>query len=388
MSKNRTLREGIDKLVVNEPFLPPLEEYIDILSSIWRRKILTNNGPLVSELEVRLANYLDVRYVSVFANGFLALMSALRVLGLKGEIITTPFSFIATSNAIQCSGNQSIFCDVRHEDLTINHELIENMINKRTVAILPVHIYGNPAHVCEIQKIAERHKLKVIYDAAHAFGVKQDDQTILNFGDISVLSFHATKVFNTFEGGAVVCHDEDTKKKLDQIKNHGLVDNNSAISFGLNCKMNELQAAMGLIQLKYIDKRIKRLEEISKLYHKHLDMIPGLHFLGHEDTVKYNYSYFPIFIDERVTFISRNLLLEKLRDYEIYARDYFHPLISDLPPYKNNAPLHNSMELSIARDYSSRVICLPIHSELTNKNIKYICATILEIILNFQNPRL
>lgn len=351
------------KIYVTQPSLPPLEEFTEYLKQIWESKILTNNGPFHSQFEKELADYLGVKYLSLFANGTLALVTALQALRITGEVITTPFSFVATTHSLWWNNIRPVFVDIEPEFFTLNPEKIEAVITPQTTAILPVHVYGNPCRIDEIQKIADTYGLKVIYDAAHAFGVKINGNSILNFGDLSILSFHATKVFNTIEGGAIVCHDEKTKKRIDFLKNFGFAGETTVIEPGINAKMNELQAAYGLLQLKYVGKYIARRKEIAELYRKELSGVKGIRILCDIEGVDHSYTYFPVFIDEKLCGESRDALYERLKKDNIYSRRYFYPLISQFPTYRGLASAKPE-NLPRATKVADQVICLPVYPEL------------------------
>src|SRR5659263_379349 len=281
-------------IYVTQPALPPLEEFTELLKQIWDNKILTNNGPFHQQFEKELANYLGVKYISVFANGTLALMTALQALRITGEVITTPFSFVATTHSLWWNNIKPVFADIESNTFNLDPEKVEAAITPQTTAIMPVHVYGNPCNLDALQKIADTYGLKLIYDAAHAFGVKVNGNSVLNYGDLSILSFHATKVFNTIEGGAIICQDEKTKKRIDFLKNFGFADEVTVIEPGINAKMNELQAAYGLLQLKYVDENISKRKTITELYREKLTDIPGVKFLNDMKDVDHTYSYFPI----------------------------------------------------------------------------------------------
>ncbi|MDH6355290.1 dTDP-4-amino-4,6-dideoxygalactose transaminase [Dysgonomonas sp. PH5-45] len=351
------------KINVTQPCLPPLEEFIPYLEKIWDSKWLTNNGPLHQQLEKELADYLGVKYISLFSNGTLALISALQALNIQGEVITTPFSFVATSHSLWWNKITPVFVDIEPEYLNLDPNKIEAAITPRTTAIMPVHVYGNPCQVDKIQKIADKHNLKVIYDAAHAFGVEKNGISILNYGDLSILSFHATKVYSTIEGGAIVCHSDEMKHHLDNLKNFGFRGETVVEEPGINAKMNEVQAAYGLLQLKYVDGFIERRKEITEQYRALLNDIPGIRFLNDMADVKHGYSYLPILVDEAKYGMSRDNLYEKLKEHNIFSRRYFYPLISDFEPYRelSSAKAEN---LPIATQIASKVICLPIYKDL------------------------
>ncbi len=371
------MKKAEQKIFVTQPVLPPLEEFTELLKDIWERKWLTNNGIYHQQFEKALAEYLDVPYISLFSNGTLALISALQVLNITGEVITTPYSFVATTHALWWNNIKPVFVDIEPEFGNIDPLKIEAAITPKTTAILAVHVYGNPCEMNEIQEIASRYGLKVIYDAAHAFGVKQGGKSILKFGDLSVLSFHATKVFNTIEGGAIVCHDEKTKKRIDYLKNFGFENETSVVAPGINAKMNEIQAAYGLLQLKSVESLIKRRKEISVYYKEQLELVKGLRMLQEPKSLEYNFAYFPIFIDKNEYGMSRDDLYEKLKENNIYGRRYFYPLISQFPTYRGLDSSHPD-NLPVATKLTEEVICLPIYSELTNTSVR----RILRIITN------
>ncbi|MCF6271069.1 MAG: DegT/DnrJ/EryC1/StrS family aminotransferase [Melioribacteraceae bacterium] len=360
-----------DKIFVNQPTLPELEEFIPLLEEIWESKNLTNMGKFHQELEKKLCEFLDVKYISLFANGTLALIAALQVMRISGEVITTPYSFVATTHALKWNGISPVFCDIEPNTYNLDPSKIENLITPKTTAIVPVHIYGNPCDVNKIEEIADIYGLKVIYDSAHAFGVKLKNESILNFGDLSVLSFHATKIFNTFEGGAIICHDEKTKKRIDYLKNFGFANETTVIAPGINAKMNEMQAAIGLLQLKNVETNIQKRKKIAELYRNNLCNQNGITCIHEIDEVNHNYGYFPIFIDKDKFGISRDELYYKLRDNNIFARRYFYPLISQFQPYKGLESA-NSENLPIATKVTEQVISLPIYADLKNKDAERI----------------
>ena len=363
-----------NKIYVTQPDLPPLEDFIPYLQEIWDRKILTNGGPYHQELEKELCSFLGVKYISLFTNGTIALVTALQALRITGEVITTPYSFVATAHSLLWNGIKPVFVDIDPITLNIDPSKIESVITPQTTAIMPVHCYGQPCDVDSIQKIADNYNLKVIYDAAHAFGVTINDGSILNFGDLSVLSFHATKVFNTFEGGAIICSDAKTKSRIDNLKNFGFIDETTVVAPGINGKMSELNASFGLLQLKSVDQAIEKRKHIDQRYRDALSNIPGITCLEERVSFKPNYSYFPILVESNYP-LSRDDLYLKLKENEIYARRYFYPLISDFPMYKS-MPSAKKENLPVAIAASAKVLCLPIYPSLTvesqNKVIKII----------------
>jgi len=365
----------MNKITVTQPCFPPLEEFIPYLQQIWDNKWLTNNGPLHKQLEQELADYLGVKYISLFSNGTLALISALQALNITGEVITTPFSFVATTHSLWWNKITPVFVDIEPEYLNLDPAKIEAAITEKTTAIMPVHVYGNPCKMDEIQLIADKHGLKVIYDAAHAFGVKKDGVSILNQGDLSVLSFHATKVYSTIEGGAIICHDEEMKHHIDNLKNFGFRGELVVEEPGINAKLNEVQAAYGLLQLKYIDGFIAKRKTITELYQTLLKNIEGIHFLPDMEGITHGYSYFPILLDEKVYGMCRDALYDKLKENNIFARRYFYPLISNFEPYHKLASAVPD-NLLVANFAADNVICLPIYVELKEDEIQQICSII------------
>ena len=366
--------DELKNIFVTQPALPDIEEVLPLLKDIWERKILTNSGPLHEQLEKDLAEFLGVKYISLFANGTLALITALQALKVTGEVITTPYSFVATANSLWWNNIKPVFVDIEHRYCNLNPEKIESAITTKTTAIMPVHVYGNPCDVERIQDIADIYGLKVIYDAAHAFGVKLGENSILNYGDLSILSFHATKVFNTMEGGAIISHDEITKKRIDYLKNFGFADEVTVVAPGINSKMNEFQAALGLVQLRHHDNNIEKRKIVNEYYTKRLKGVNGISLLNKKDGVTQNYSYFPIFIDEEEFGISRDELYNKLKSQNIFVRRYFYPIISSFPMYKNHT--YNKI-LTQANTTSKSVICLPIYPELETKQMDRIINVII-----------
>ena len=361
-----------DKITVTQPFLPPLDEFIPYLEDIWKRKWLTNNGYYHQELEKALCEYLKVPFISIFTNGTLPLTVALHTLHITGEVITTPYSFVATSHVLWLNGIKPVFIDVEEETGNLNPKKIEAAITSKTSAILPVHVYGKPCKIDSIQQIADKHGLKVIYDAAHAFGVNQNGKSILTAGDLSTLSFHATKIYNTAEGGALVCKDELTKQQIDRFKNFGFVDETNVAMPGINGKMDEIRAALGLLNLKYIDHVINERKKIADLYRQLLKNVPGISMLEDDPNVQSNYSYFPIFINKKNYGMSRDELYEKLKTNNIYGRKYFYPLISEFPHYCDLNST-NPNNLTVAKKLADNVICLPLYANITLPNIRKIC---------------
>jgi dTDP-4-amino-4,6-dideoxy-D-glucose transaminase len=358
---------------VTQPNLPPLEEFLPYLEEIWKNKILTNNGPFHQQLEKALCSYLGVEHLALFTNGTIALVTALQALRITGEVITTPYTFVATAHSLLWNNIKPIFVDIDPKTCNLDPARIEEAITPHTTAILPVHCYGNPCAVDSIQKIADTYGLKVIYDAAHAFGVNYQGKSLLKHGDLSVLSFHATKVFNTFEGGAIVCPDAKTKQRIDYLKNFGFADEVTVTAPGINGKMSEVNAAFGLLQLHHIEKAIIRRKEIEYQYRKKLSNIKGISMLSPPTDTVGNASYFPIFIDKEYP-QTRDQLYDKLKEIGIHGRRYFYPLISDMPMYRGLPSSKTS--LSNAKQISNKVICLPIYPNLANHEIEFITESI------------
>jgi len=359
-------------IFVTRPSMPPLEEFIPYLEKIWENRILTNNGDFHKQLEAELTEYLGVKHIALFCNGTMALLTALQALRITGEVITTPFSFVATAHSLLWNGNIPVFADIDPVTFNITPETIEPVITDKTTAIMPVHVYGTPCDVDGIEKLAGTYGLKVIYDAAHAFGVKKDGVSILNYGDLSVLSFHGTKTFTTFEGGAIVCNDEKTKDRIDKLKNFGFAGETKVIECGVNGKMNEVQAAFGLLYLKYVDSYIEKRKAIASMYRDLLKDVGGMVMLSDIDGVWHNYSYFPILIDKDEYGISRDDVYENLKGKNIYSRRYFYPLITDFPMYKNER-WSDASTLKNAKYISDGVLCLPIYPDLESDTIYDVC---------------
>lgn len=360
------------KITVTAPLLPPLEEFTVYLEDIWQRKWITNNGHYHQELEKALSNYLKVPYISLFTNGTLPLMVALQALRITGEVITTPFSFVATTHSLWWNGIKPVFVDVDPDTGNMDPEKIEAAITSKTTAIMPVHVYGNPCDVSRIQQICDTYGLKLIYDAAHAFGVEINNEPILAYGDMSTLSFHATKIYNTVEGGALVCRDESMKRRIDYLKNFGFADETTVIAPGINGKMDEIRAAYGLLELKYVDQAIAVRKHITEMYREKLNGVEGIHYFEDFTGVKHNYSYFPIFVDAVRFGKSRDTLYYSLQQYNIFGRRYFYPLISEFPTYKGLASAARE-NLPNAHKLAESVICLPISHELNDEDIEQIC---------------
>jgi len=360
-----------ERVFVTSPLLPDLKEFTPYLEEIWRNKWLTNQGPFHEKLEKELGDYLGVQYLNLFSNATLALIVALEALRISGEVITTPYSFVATTHSLWWNNIKPVFVDIEPKTFNIDPNRIEAAITPATTAIMPVHVYGNPCNVKEIERIADIYGLRVIYDAAHAFGVRQNGISVLNYGDLSILSFHATKVYSTVEGGAIICHDAKMKRRIDFLKNFGFADEITVVAPGINAKMNEVQAAFGLLSLKIVDEAIAKRKKIAEIYRKGLTGIPGIDFLPEIPEIQHNYGYFPILVDEQKYGMQRDELYEKMKQHNIYGRRYFYPLISDFPTYRG-FPSAQPGNLPVAVKVALQVICLPMHHELTEEKVKEI----------------
>lgn len=358
-----------DLITVTSPLLPNLDDFYEELKKIWDSKWITNNGSYHKQLEAALAEYLGVPYVSLFTNGTLPLLTALQALRITGEVITTPYSFVATTHSIWWNGCKPVFVDIDPKTGNIDPDKIEAAITPKTTAIMPVHVYGKPCDTQRIQEIADRYGLKVIYDAAHAFGVKVNGESILNAGDMSTLSFHATKVYNTIEGGAMIMHDEKTKKRIDDLKNFGFHDEVTVVAPGINSKMDEMRAAYGLLNLKQVDAAIEARHHVAIKYREALRDVEGITFFDDMEGVRHNYSYFPIFIDAEKYGMTRDELYFKMKDVQVLGRRYFYPLISDFSTYKG-CPGADASNLPNAHKMADRVICLPMHHQLSEYDIE------------------
>ena len=365
-----------NKIQVTKAFLPPMNEYINEIKKIWETNWLTNNGPISIELQNKLQKYLKIKNASLFVNGHCAMEVALKALNLKGEVITTPFTFASTTHAIINNNLRPVFCDIKIKDFTIDENKIEELITDKTSAIIPVHVFGYPCNIKKIEEIAQKYNLKVIYDAAHVFGVEIDGQGIGNFGDISMFSFHATKIFNTIEGGLLATDNEYLRDRFRQIRNFGIIDEEHVGCPGINAKMNEFQAAMGIVNLKYVDYEIEKRKRLTFKYREKLRRINGIRFTEEDQNVKYNYSYFPVIIDEEVLGISRNEIYDKLKKFNIFTRKYFYPLTTDFTAYKEEE--YNN--LVNARYISDRILALPMYGQLREEDIDYIVDSIEKII--------
>lgn len=356
-------------IYVTSPLLPPLDDFISSLKEIWESKILTNNGCFHKKLEEELARYLKVPYLCLFTNGTLPLITALQAMRITGEVITTPFSFVATTHSLWWNGVKPVFVDIDPYTCNLNPDKIEAAITPRTTAIMPVHVYGKPCNIEKIQEIADKYGLKVIYDAAHAFGVEVNGQSILKAGNMSTLSFHATKVYNTLEGGALVVHDEQTKRRIDYLKNFGFANETEVVAPGINSKMDEVRAAFGLLNLKAVDAAIEARHQVAIKYREALRNVAGITFFEDMPGVRHNYSYFPIFVDEKIYGMTRDELYFKMKEHGILGRRYFYPLISNFSTYRG---LESSSpeNLPVATRMANSVICLPLHHTLSESDVE------------------
>lgn len=364
-----------DIITVTSPLLPNLDEFTESLKEIWESKWITNNGQFHQKLEAALAEYLKVPYVSLFTNGTLPLLTALQALRITGEVITTPYSFVATTHALWWNGIKPVFVDIDSSTGNIDPQKIEAAITPRTTAILPVHVYGKPCDTEAIQAIADKYGLKVIYDAAHAFGVEVNGESLLNAGDMSTLSFHATKVFNTIEGGAMVMHDEKTKQRIDYLKNFGFANEIEVVGPGINSKMDEIRSAYGLLNLKQVDAAIAARQKVAVAYREALRNVDGISFWDDMPGVRHNYSYFPIFVDAEKYGMTRDELYMKMKDQGVWGRRYFYPLISEFSTYRG---LESSCpeNLPNAHMMADTVICLPMHHALSDLDVTRIIKTL------------
>lgn len=358
-------------ITVTSPLLPDLDEFHGLLKEIWDSKWITNNGSFHKRLEAALAEYLKVPYVSLFTNGTLPLITALQALRITGEVITTPYSFVATTHALWWNGIKPVFVDIDWKTGCMDPNKIEAAITPKTTAIMPVHVYGKPCDMKAIQDIADKYGLKVIYDAAHAFGVEVNGESVLNAGDMSTLSFHATKVYNTIEGGAMVMHDAKTKQRIDYLKNFGFAGETEVVGPGINSKMDEMRSAYGLLNLKQVDTAIEARHQVAIKYREALKNVEGIEYWDDIPGVKHNYSYFPIFIHEKEYGMTRDELYFKMKEQGILGRRYFYPLISEFSTYRglDSARPEN---LSVAHKMANSVICLPMHHALSETDIERI----------------
>lgn len=364
-------------ITVTSPLLPSLEEFHELLKDVWQKKWITNNGDFHKQLEAALAEYLKVPYVSLFTNGTLPLITALQALRITGEVITTPYSFVATTHALWWNGIKPVFVDIDWKTGCLDPNKIEAAITPKTTAIMPVHVYGKPCDTKAIQDIADKYGLKVIYDAAHAFGVEVNGESILNAGDMSTLSFHATKVYNTIEGGAMIMHDAKTKQRIDYLKNFGFAGETEVVAPGINSKMDEMRSAYGLLNLKQVDAAIEARHQVAIKYREVLRNVDGIEFWDDIPGVKHNYSYFPIFVHQKTYGMSRDELYFKMKEQGVLGRRYFYPLISDFTTYRN-LPSATKENLPVATEMAREVICLPMHHALTEIEIDRILSLIVK----------
>ena len=364
-------------ITVTSPLLPSLDDLMPYLQDIWNRKWLTNNGHFHQELEKALCEYLKVPYISLFTNGTLPLMCALQALRITGEVITTPYSFVATTHSLWWNGIKPVFVDIDPETCNLDPDKIEAAITPKTTAIMPVHVYGKPCDTERIQEIADKYGLKVIYDAAHAFGVEVGGQSILNAGDMSTLSFHATKVYNTVEGGALICHDEQTKKRIDYLKNFGFAGETTVIAPGINGKMDEVRSAYGLVNLRQVDAAIEARHQVVVKYRKALRGVKGIRVMEDMPGVKHNYSYFPIFINAQEYGMTRDELYFKMKENDVLGRRYFYPLISEFSTYRGLESARPE-NLPVAHQIADSVICLPMYHSLTEEDVNRVIEQIVK----------
>ena len=363
-----------EKILVTRSFLPPMEEYINEIKELWDTHWITNMGVKHQILEEKLKEYLNVENITLFTNGHLALEGIIQAMDLKGEVITTPFTFVSTTHAIVRNGLNPVFCDVTYEDYTMNVDKIEELITDKTSAIVPVHVYGNICNYHKIEEIAKKYNLKVIYDAAHAFGETIDGKSVANLGDASMFSFHATKVFNTIEGGAITYKNPDLKEKLDQVKNFGITGPESIESIGGNAKMNEFQAAMGICNLRHVEEEIQKRKKVVKRYIERLSDIRGIKLNSYNKKLKSNYAYFPVLFDGYKA--SRDEIYEELKNHNIMARKYFYPLTNDAQCYKNR---FSAEQTPIAKYVADRILTLPLYGDLELSTVDKICDIIINI---------
>lgn len=371
-----------NQITVTSPLLPPLEEFVPMLKDIWDRKWITNNGHYHKELEGALCECLGVKYLSIFTNGTLPLITALQALRITGEVITTPYSFVATSHSLWWNGIKPVFVDIDPATGNLDPNKIESAITPMTTAIMPVHVYGNPCDTDAIQSIADKYGLKVIYDGAHAFGVRYNGKSLLEYGDMTTMSFHATKTYNTIEGGALICHDEKTKKRIDYLKNFGFAGETEVVAPGINSKIDEIRCAYGLLNLKYVGAAIEKRHAIADRYREALNPVRGITMFNEHPEITYNYSYFPIFVNAEEYGMTRDELYFKLRDNNILSRRYFFPLISSFPTYRG-LPSARRDNLPVANKMSDEVICLPIHHGLSDKDVE----RVIEVIIYYSDVK-
>ena len=365
-------------ITVTSPLLPDLNEFHSLLNDIWASKWITNNGSFHKKLEAALCEYLKVPFISLFTNGTLPLLTALQALRITGEVITTPYSFVATTHSIWWNNCKPVFVDIDPATGNIDPDKIEAAITPQTSAIMPVHVYGQPCDTKRIQKIADKYGLKVIYDAAHAFGVEVNGESILNAGDMSTLSFHATKVFNTIEGGAMVMHDAETKKRIDYLKNFGFAGETKVVGPGINSKMDEMRSAYGLLNLRQVDAAIEARHQVAIRYREALRDVPGISFFDDIPGVRHNYSYFPIFVDAEKFGMTRDELYFKMKEKGVLGRRYFYPLISSFSTYRG-LPSATPENLPQAHKMADSVICLPMHHALSERDLCRVVSLVISL---------
>lgn len=356
------------RIYITRPSLPPLDEFMPYMQKIWDSRNLTNCADFHKQFESALAEYLGVKYVSLFCNGMIALQVGLQALKITGEVITTPYTFVATTHAIYWNRCTPVFCDIEEDTFNINPDKIESLITPSTTAIMPVHVYGTPCDNEKLRQIADTYGLKLFYDAAHAFGVKKDGQSILNWGDLSMLSFHATKIFTTFEGGALITNDIKLKNRIDFLKNFGFAGETTIVAPGTNGKMNEFSSALGLLQLKYVDENINGRKRVAEIYRSGLASLKGITFFNDLVGITHNYPYFPILIDKEIYGMSRDELYNRFKQNNIYIRRYFYPLTSQFPSYKSLRSAQKG-SLPVAESITEKVLCLPIYTDLDDSNL-------------------
>ena len=364
-------------ITVTSPLLPDLDRFHFMLKEIWDSKWITNNGQFHQRLERALCEYLRVDYLSLFTNGTLPLITALQAMHITGEVITTPYSFVATTHALWWNGIKPVFVDIDPMNCGLDPDKIETAITPRTTAIMPVHCYGKPCDTVKIKAIADKYGLKVIYDAAHAFGVEVNGESILKQGDMSTLSFHATKVFNTAEGGALIVKDAETKKRIDYLKNFGFAGETEVVAPGINSKMDEIRAAFGLLNLKQVDDAIEKRHQVANRYREALRNVKGIRFFDDMSDVKHNYSYFPIFVNSKEYGMTRDDLYFKMKEQGVLGRRYFYPLISTFSTYKG-LPSASPENLPVATRLANEVICLPMHHGLSEEDVERVCRIIIQ----------
>lgn len=362
-------------IMVTKSFLPPIDEFKKEIERIWETNWLTNQGPIHNEFNQSLNQYLKVNRSTLFVNGHLALDVAIKALKLTGEVITTPFTFASTAHAIKMNNLKPVFCDIKMDNFTMDPDKIEQLITEKTSAIIPVHVFGNPCEIARIEEIARKHKLKVIFDAAHVFGVEVNGVGIGSFGDVSMFSFHATKVFNSIEGGVLTFNNSDYTKQFDLYKNFGITGPETVEAVGLNAKMNEFQAAMGLVNLRYVEREIKSRKAIADLYRQKLSRVSGIRCLEDQPGIRHNYAYFPILVDEKEYGMNRDMLFEHLKEFNVFARKYFYPLVNEFDCYKDEYTVEDTPNAKCVGD---RVITLPMYGSLDLRYVEQICEIISE----------